>query len=285
MRPADDVAGPPDVGDHVAPGDLLAGAQALGVFRQVAVEEQVAAGRVLLVQRNAAPLLPPHLHDFPVGCREDRSALGRADVDGQVLLVLSARIQEGVFQTAGVHALDRDLDAGQEQAGQVHVFGPEGRLGRLRPQERADRPGDPRDRIDRRRRQRFGHVRRIGIFLVGLVLMGLDDGVPLDARGLREVVLLDRQERPVGLGHRDGHPFDDDGAPGVLVNHVPGLLVRHGTPACGPERPRPSSCGPRCGPKPPRSGRPWPPSSGGWSPPRLRVRGRKGNRRLEQPPE
>ena len=57
VRTADDVSGRADVADDVALGDRWPGLQALRVPGEVAVEEEVLAGRVLLVDRDAAALL------------------------------------------------------------------------------------------------------------------------------------------------------------------------------------------------------------------------------------
>ena len=183
---------------------LLPRAQVLDVLRQVAVEEQVPAGRVLLVERYAAPLLAAHLDDLSVGRRENGRSLGRPDVDGEVLAVPSPGVQEGILEPAGVHALDRDLDPGGQQVRQVHVLGSEGRLGRLGTQERAEGPGDPGQRVDGRRGNALGHVLGFGRVLVRLVLVRLDDGVVLGAGRLGIVELFERQERPVGLRDSNG---------------------------------------------------------------------------------
>ena len=236
----------PTCGDDLALRDAVARLEPLGVPGEVAVVEKVLAARVLLVERDPAPVLPAEDHDLAVGGRHDRRALGGPDVDGQVLAVTAPRVEEGVPEAARVDALDGDLHARREQVGQVDVLRTHRRLRRLGTQERSEAAGRPHERV----LVDFGHVvdvplgvHGLGSLRVGLVDVGFQDGVQGLAVGTGVVDDFDREERPVEGRKLDLHPLDDDRPVGAgLADDVAGLLGRlarswRGSPSSSSRRP------------------------------------------------
>ena len=118
MRPPDHVPGRADVGDHVALLDFLSGAKPSGISGQVAVEEEVSAARVLLVDRDPAAPFPDQLDDLPVRRRQDRRSPRGADVDGEVASVLAPRLEEGIAQLVAIDAFDGEQEVRGQELGQ-----------------------------------------------------------------------------------------------------------------------------------------------------------------------
>src|SRR5262249_38516824 len=114
MRPTDDVAGRADVTDHISLLDLLAGREPLGVLGEVAIEEEVTAARVFLINRPAPAPLPRDANDLAIRRRQGRRAPRSADVDRQMLVVPATGGEERVLKLRGVHPLDGNLKAGRE---------------------------------------------------------------------------------------------------------------------------------------------------------------------------
>src|SRR5450759_5413911 len=90
VRASDHVARRADVTDHVPLVDLPAGLRVLRVSGEVAVEQQVLASGVFLVEGRPAALFLGDAHDLPVSRGENRRSARRPDVDGQMLGVLAA---------------------------------------------------------------------------------------------------------------------------------------------------------------------------------------------------
>src|SRR5215813_6141037 len=138
MRPADHVAGRADVTDHLSLLDLLSGRESLGILGEVAIEEQIGAARVFLIDRLSAPPLPRNSDDLSIRSRQNWGAPKGADVDREVLRVAASRRKEGILELRGVHTLDGDLESSREELPEVDVRWPDDCFRGLRPEERAD---------------------------------------------------------------------------------------------------------------------------------------------------
>src|SRR6266496_326796 len=112
-----------DVPENVSLVDQFAGLRVFRVAGEVAVEEEVFASRVPLIDRLAAPLLARDPHDLPVGRGEYRRASWGPDIDGQVLGIPSTLGEKRVPQPFHIDSLDRDQEVLGEQQVQIHVLG------------------------------------------------------------------------------------------------------------------------------------------------------------------